>query len=954
MRTLIGFLLPVLILGVIPCLSAQGNPDWRNPSVEDTLRLRMLDSLTRKVFWLKQPDSALLFAGRMLDLAQQGDYGVYIRRSLRYRAQIYTAIGDYRSAIPANEARIEAYETATYDQDKRYRALSESYREFSFVLGKAGRTAEALQAGEKSIDYAEALGEEGVPYLAGALNNLGNLYFDLHNYDLAKAKYQESLALHRKINKENGIYSNLNNLGLVAAREHDYAAAIQYYEESLSRKRAKGDDQRIANTLGNIGDIYLEWKKYDEAGAYFREALEIQQRFNLQAESARSLSQLGTLALLRGQPREAIEWCEQSCRITRENENWQSGLDCNKCLYEAYKAVGRPAEALAAYENYVAVKDSIFSLENAQEIARMEAGFQYEQELAKSEAEQLKLTNQAERARRWRWLLLGGMLVFALISWLVYRVSRLRYRQNRLLRESNTQISADRELIRRQAAELAGNAETKNRFFANISHELRTPLTLIISPLQRMLSSDGPALSPELRQSLKRVQYNADTLRQLVEELLELAQLEAGTVKVTQQNVALPADLRQYFDSFVSLAREKSIDYKFNYQGPAQSILTDLQRLAKIINNLLGNALKFTPEQGYVNFNAHFNQEQGSLLLTVADSGPGIEPSAIPRIFDRYFQAGSRAEEGMGIGLALARESARLLGGDIQVESEPGQGSIFRVELPVMPAPAEEPAFVPAAQPLNGYAAGNSILLVEDHPELRSFLLDILSDYNCRAASNGEEAWQLLQQASEAQSPYQLVVTDLMMPEMDGQTLVARIKQSDHLAGTRVIVLTARHDLATKLNLLRVGIDDYLTKPFVAEELKTRVQHLLSYLPPTPPANPAEGAPESPLAVQSWLESLEETVQRMLRNQQELTVSTIAREMYTSDRQLLRRIKEATGLSTQLYLQELKLQFARQLLENNRVRTVSELALECGFNNVGYFSRLFTDRFGQKPGSLIN
>lgn len=938
-----------IVLGIMP-VAAQPDRDWTNVQLADTVRLDLLDSLAKKVYWTKQPDSGQYYAEQMHRLAKSGDHGLFIRRALRYKAEIYYKTGDYLNAIPAYKSNIAAYEAADYDQEKRYRALSSAHRNLAYSLRKVGRTSESLEQYERSIAYAKDIGAAGLSRLGSALNGLGNLYFNLRNYDLAKAKFIESLDIHREIEKEKGIYSNLNNLGLVAAKTGNYAEAIQYYEESLVMKRANGDQKRIANTLGSIGDIYLIWGRETEAKGYFLEALTIQTELGLRDESTRSLTQLGELALLQNQPQVAIGHCEKARAIAQADGLWQASLACEQCLYQAYKAAGRSKDALLAHENYITVKDSIFSLENAQEIAQLEARFVYEQELAEAEAEQAQLKAEAEQAKLWRWVLLGGMLAFAGISWLIYRVSRIRRQQNLALQAKNEQIARDRALIRQQADELVIAMDNKNRFFTNISHEFRTPLTLVISPLQRLLDQEGVSLPATAQQTLQSVQSNANTLLQLVEELLDLAQLDAGIASITEQAVSWPADLQQLHERFVAAAEDKGISFRFNYEGPEHTITTDGQRLEKIVNNLLANALKFTPEGGQIQFSTTLDLDQPALSLTIKDSGRGIPTEELDQVFDRFYQVGQGFTSGTGIGLALVKESVDLLGGEVSVRSEFGLGSIFSVVLPIQLTELVPQVSIPSGSEKTPVSKEHPILIVEDHLELQRFLRATLTNYPCQVADNGQTALTILRQAQADNKPIQLVITDLMMPEMDGQTLVQSIKQDPALQATRIIVLTARQELATKLNLLRIGVDDYLVKPFVAEELITRIDNLLSFLP----VASNDSTDDTGLTgEQDWLKSLERQLVILLQSQQELSASSVASAMHMSNRQLLRKIKQFMGMSTQQYLQETRLQYARQLLERGQLSTVTEVSVACGFKNPGYFTRIFTSRFGRKPSSYF-
>lgn len=957
---LLSFLHPLLIgccfLAGITILPAQELPiqdEWKNEYLPDTMRLQLLDSLIRKAYWRKQVDSSFLLIDKQLEMALEQRLSVWITRAYKNRSDLFKRIRDYPNLIPATEDLI-----ASFDSTQDMAPLASAYQKIAYAQRKMGLDAASLKSYQISLRWADQAGEEGLRPKAAILNSLGSFYFNRREYDLAKEKYLASLALHRAIKRESGIYSNLNNLGLIHAKTGDYDKAIEYYEISLEMKRERGDKPRIANTLGSIGDIYVEWGRLEMAKKYFLEAKELQESEGIRDELTRSLTQLGDLAHAQGNPRQALEWCAQSCRIAEEDVLWQAALACHRCLYEAHKALGNTAEALSEYELYVTFKDSIFNEKNTREIAAMEAQLTYERQLSDAKTQQMGLRSRAAHERLLRWIFVGLTIGLGLLSWFVWRISKLRRKQNQDLQEKNEQIDADRATILHQSKELAEMAKTKDRFFNNVSHELRTPLTLIVSPLEKLLKQNGDSLPKETINTLGTVRGNADKLLHLVEELLELAKLEAGTSTKEDQIVVLQPLLQQLFDNYSSLAQDKEIQYDFIFAGDKEMVIqVDARRLEKIIDNLLSNALKFTPMGGQVKMTASYlGDPVQELKVEVEDTGAGIKAEDLTKIFDRYYQSvseGELAQGGTGIGLALAQDLAKLLGGKIQVSSEWRKGSLFTLNIPVAHShhPSEEgrPIDSSAAVPME---RKGRILIVEDHVALQSFLSETLDRHECLVAANGRSALQELKRAKIKKEPIDLVLTDLMMPEMDGLTLIQHIVADEQLRSTRVVVLTARHDLTEKLNLLRIGVDDYLTKPFSPAELILRIDRLLEH----PIENQAvDQEVETQISTDShWLKELEVQVEHLLQSQQELTAGALATAMNLSNRQLLRKIKGATGLSTQLYLQECKLQLAHRLLVQRSFASASEVAKASGFSTPAYFSKVFLERFGKAPASFFS
>jgi signal transduction histidine kinase/DNA-binding response OmpR family regulator len=570
-------------------------------------------------------------------------------------------------------------------------------------------------------------------------------------------------------------------------------------------------------------------------------------------------------------------------------------------------------------------------------------------------------------------IFLGGLAAL----WIV----RLRLEKSHLEREVDErtrQIRTDKDLIEQQAEELQRANQMQSRFFTNISHELRTPVTLIGTPIEQILEKDGASLSPGTIRSLGLVRNNTQKLNALVEEILELSKLEAGEAKLKHSPVALHQFIRQLFAAFESQAALKNIDYSFHSDVPPELYFSlDRGRLAKVVNNLLSNALKFTPDKGRVSLQLRISGRESpgddspcAISVSVQDTGRGIPAEDIPHIFDRYFQTKRSSlptEGGTGIGLALSKELAQLMGGDLKVQSEWGAGSTFTLLIPDVDRAAgslRPPGIASEVQPVadpslppETNSGRRRILVVEDNTDMQDLLHSLLEEhYECRFANNGAEAWELLQQEQEAEV-IQLIVSDIMMPKMDGYTLLERIKATPHLQTIPIIMLTARTAEQDKLRALRMGVDDYLGKPFSGKELLVRSENLIrryqmrrQYQLEEPEE---ETTPSPPSASQLWLQELEREILEAIDKQIDLNVIYLTLQMNISDRQLLRRLKSLTGLTTNQYIQEVKLQHARRLFEDQAFFTIAEVAYASGFNTPVYFSKVYENRFGKRPADYF-
>lgn len=578
------------------------------------------------------------------------------------------------------------------------------------------------------------------------------------------------------------------------------------------------------------------------------------------------------------------------------------------------------------------------------------------------------------------WFIVLVIIVFVLgtYSLYLYRTRRLRLRQRELENEverRTLKIEQDKQVIETQAEELKNLDQLKSRFFANVSHELRTPLTLILAPVQELLSERQ--LDDRTRTNLSLVDKNSRRLQGMVNEILDLSKFESGQMTVDVAATEWFVFLKQLFASFDSLAVSNGISYELHYEGDQKAVAElDRSKVETVFNNLLSNAFKFTPKDGKITVNAGVIDQQ--LWFRVHDTGRGIAAADLPYVFDRYFQTKDKsraAQGGTGIGLALAQELVKLLGGSIAVKSEEGHYTEFNVQLPYtkaldaavnapMPHTQQEEVLLNETEDVSVATSGSeTVLLVEDNADLSLFIRSILEEYYAViTAENGQEALDLLAEHSSIN----LVVSDVMMPVMDGFQLLEKLKGDPKHRNLPIIMLTARASLQDKLHALRIGVDDYLTKPFVKEELLARMGNLLQnaqgraearLIDPEERVDDDEQEEEQEVTVensetQQWLNRLEEVVLTRIELS-EFSIDDLAAEMYTSKRQLYREIKQHIGVTPLQYVKEYKLNYARQLLETKKVKAVKVAALSIGYPNVVYFRREFKKAFGRLPSDYL-
>jgi len=521
--------------------------------------------------------------------------------------------------------------------------------------------------------------------------------------------------------------------------------------------------------------------------------------------------------------------------------------------------------------------------------------------------------------------------------------------------------------------------KVKSTFFANISHEFRTPLTLIKGPVQEML--EDFADHPKVRERMKLVQRNADLVLKLINQLLDLAKLESGTWSIEKSENDLNSFLNVVTSSFSSMAFQKNITLETELPYERSLVSFDKDKAETILINLINNAIKFTPVGGSVAVRTELrilqvNKESqsagtplrrrgvgGEVIITVSDTGIGIDNDQHEKIFERFHQVSEAHKEvGTGIGLSLVKELVALMKGTLLLKSEPGKGSEFSVTLPVdvirvLPETEEGGKF--EEQQIseeftlkeNGHESHDNkprILVVEDNSDLRRFIIDSLGkEFHFLEGADGKQGLEI----AFEETP-DLIISDVMMPEMDGITMTGKLRADTRTSHIPLILLTAKTSDESKLMGLGTGADDYLTKPFNKNELLLKVRNSIALRVKLRDKIKLELLKESPnVEVQSadekFLLRVREAILSRLSDEQ-LSVESLADEIGLSRSQLFRKISALTGASVNELIRTFRLQKAAQLLEQNWA-PVTQVAYEVGYSNLSYFSKAFKEKYGVSP-----
>lgn len=514
----------------------------------------------------------------------------------------------------------------------------------------------------------------------------------------------------------------------------------------------------------------------------------------------------------------------------------------------------------------------------------------------------------------------------------------------------------------RETERLAELDQLKTNFFTNISHEFRTPLTLITGPIDD-LKRKYPG-----EEMLPAVQRNTKRLLTLINQLLDLGKLDAREMQPDMRSGDLAVLTQHLGSSFESYAESLAIDFQFRQNRRHFVTLFDADKIEKILTNLLSNAFKFTGSNGCVELQIEYGATGMGIMLK--DTGIGIVPEKLNRIFERFYQVDNsvrRNYEGTGIGLALVKELVDLLHGEIRVEGRVGVGTTFHLHIPLKEQPGEDQ--LPEAlsvytgnilpESVELYAAhetrpsqnknDNILLIVDDNQDLRAYLRGIFEDtYQVIEAANGQEGLD-----SALKNIPDMVISDLMMPGMDGFELCQALKTNQTTSHIPVVLLTAKATLQDRIEGLETGADDYLVKPFNATEIRTRVRNLIAIreqlkkhyaqsMIDSDPMPPGTGTLEEP-----FIRKVKATLEREFGNSS-FDVEKLAQEMNMSSSQLLRKLKALTNLTTVEFIREYRLQKAADMLAKKSA-SVSEVAYQTGFESLSYFTKVFQQKYNTLP-----
>ena len=568
-------------------------------------------------------------------------------------------------------------------------------------------------------------------------------------------------------------------------------------------------------------------------------------------------------------------------------------------------------------------------------------------------------------------------VVYALLAGLLLR-ARFVYSINR------TKLEAQLNFEKLEAKRMKELDTMKTQLYTNITHEFRTPLTVILGMARQVL--DKPA--EHFNNGLEMIIRNGQSLLKLVNEMLDLSKLETGKMELQLVRADIIQFLRYVVESFHSLAESQQKQLHFLSEIDSLFLQFDQEKLRQIVSNLLSNALKFTPEKGNIYITilesaAQENTQKSTLVIKVKDTGMGIPEGQLPHIFDRFYQLDNgptRKAEGTGIGLALTKELVKLMEGEIVVKSPPtgaAKGTEFTIVLPLQKLATlatdrvyETKESTPVVKAMSSMLPPVAtvleekqqlekplILLVEDNADVVAYTASCLPEYRLAVANDGREGFDIACQVVP-----NLIITDVMMPFVDGFELCRQLRADERTSHVPIIMLTAKAGIDSKIEGLQQGADVYLEKPFNREELLVRIKKLLEmrqslqqyYLKKAGLSiNPSATniVTESIISDTAIEDEFVSKIRKMIEaniSEANFTVEQLCKQAFLSHSQLHRKLEALIGCTPNKFIRLIRLKKAKALLQNT-TNSIATIAQDCGFNDPGYFARVFKQEYQVTP-----
>lgn len=751
-----------------------------------------------------------------------------------------------------------------------------------------------------------------------ALNGLGNIYLSIYSYDDADSVFRQALEGEHQLGSATGQAINYANLGSIYSARGDDEKALDYYRQSMFYN--KQDSNLLGMALCHLyfGNIYEKRQQYSLALREYEQSDRMMTDLKDLWHALEPRLALASVYYHTHKDAKAQALLDRADATARQINSWEHIVEVHRLYFQLMQRQGRYREALDHHLIATAYQDSILDNEKLDRIHNIGINIERTRQQEMVDMAQNELQTEKRIRQQSAWLFgLTVILLLAVISALLYG-QRMRHRSMEMMREAS---------------------RLREDFFTNITHEFRTPLTVILG-LSRKIR-ENTEVPQSVSDKASTIERQGNRLLTLVTQLLDISKVKSVIGEPNWQHGNICAQVAMLLETYIDYAANRGVTLKYHYD---QAIEMDFvpDYVNKVMSNLVSNALKFTPNGGTISVNLY--QRGDRLHIDVSDTGHGISSDKLAHIFEPFYTTGDTGEaKGTGIGLALTQEIISHLDGTITAESQVGKGTTFHIVMPIQNR---------SADPVTETEIGNSgkpiIVVAEDNADVADLLCTQLEPfYEVVAARDGVEA---LKRAGEIIPD--LVITDVMMPNMDGMALARAIRANDLTAHIPIIMVTARVTEQDRIEGLKAGADAYLVKPFNTEELLTRVAKLLEQriMLRDKYAQTITQAPVTDDTIEDhFLARVEQVIVAHINKGEDITVTMVADDLNITARQLHRKVTGLINQSPAALIRITRINCAKTIMAAKPEMPLKSVALACGFTDYSHFAKVFRTVTGISP-----
>ena len=751
-----------------------------------------------------------------------------------------------------------------------------------------------------------------------ALNGLGNIYLCIYSYDDADSVFRQALEGEHQLGSATGQAINYANLGSIYSARGDDEKALDYYRQSMFYN--KQDSNLLGMALCHLyfGNIYERRQQYDLALREYEQSDRMMTDLKDLWHALEPRLALASVYYHTHEDAKALALLDRADATARQINSWEHIVEVHHLYFQLMQRQGRYHEALDHHLIATAYQDSILDNEKLDRIHNIGINIERTRQQEMVDMAQNELQTEKRIRQQSAWLFgLTVILLLAVISALLY-VQRMRHRSMEMMREAS---------------------RLREDFFTNITHEFRTPLTVILG-LSRKIR-ENTEVPQSVSDKASTIERQGNRLLTLVTQLLDISKVKSVIGEPNWQHGNICAQVAMLLETYIDYAANRGVTLKYHYDKAIEMDFVP-DYVNKVMSNLVSNALKFTPNGGTISVNLY--QRGDRLHIDVSDTGHGISSDKLAHIFEPFYTTGDTGEaKGTGIGLALTQEIISHLNGTITAESQVGKGTTFHIVMPIQNR---------SADPVTETEIGNSgkpiIVVAEDNADVADLLCTQLEPfYEVVAARDGVEA---LKRAGEIIPD--LVITDVMMPNMDGMALARAIRANDLTAHIPIIMVTARVTEQDRIEGIKAGADAYLVKPFNTEELLTRVAKLLEQriMLRDKYAQTITQAPVTDDAIEDhFLARVEQVIVAHINKGEDITVTMVADDLNITARQLHRKVTGLINQSPAALIRITRINCAKTIMAAKPEMPLKSVALACGFTDYSHFAKVFRTVTGVSP-----